>query len=77
MVEKPTYRHKINTGIYVLSPACFRSIKKDEKMDMPSLLLERLGEGKRIGAVAHVGYWLDIGRVADYEKAQNEISTLL
>lgn len=77
MVEKPTFRHKINTGIYVLSPACYGSVEKNRLTDMPSLLLNRVSEGKRVGAVSHAGYWLDIGRIADYEKAQKDISSLI
>lgn len=77
MVEKPTYRHQINTGMYVLSPACYRSVQKDKPTDMPSLLLDRMEGGKRVGAVTHAGYWLDIGRIADYEKAQKDISMLI
>jgi dTDP-glucose pyrophosphorylase len=77
MREKPTSRHNRTTGIYVLSPSCYQSVKQNKTIDMPSLLLERIGEGKSVGAAIHPGYWLDIGRMADYQKAQRDILTLI
>lgn len=77
MREKPTYRHNINTGIYVLSPSFYKSLERNKKTDMPTLLLEGIGAGKHVGAATHSGYWLDIGRMADYQKAQNDILTLI
>lgn len=76
MVEKPTYRYKINTGIYVLSSECVGDVEVSERIDMPSLLQRRIDKGFKIATAVHRGYWLDIGQMADYQKAQQDIKSL-
>lgn len=73
MVEKPTYRYKINTGIYVLDPAIVKSVKHSQRIDMPTLLEVHRKNNKRIGVYTSYDYWLDIGQMKDYQKAQNDI----
>lgn len=73
MIEKPVYRHLINTGIYVLSPDTVASVEKGCSIDLPSLLEKRKNDGFTIGAYRSRDYWLDIGRMADYQKAQEDI----
>ncbi len=73
MVEKPTYRYKINTGIYVLNPEIVNSVKVDQRIDMPTLLEQHRESGKRIGTYTSYDYWLDIGQMKDYQKAQSDI----
>ena len=77
MREKPTYRHDINTGIYILSHACVSGVSAGERIDMPSYLEHRISQGHRVGAMRHTGYWLDIGRITDYERAQKDIDDIL
>ncbi|GHA27663.1 mannose-1-phosphate guanylyltransferase [Oceanisphaera arctica] len=76
MVEKPTYRYRINTGIYVLSPECVASVKPDTKIDLPTLLEQRMSQQEKVGIYTSHDYWLDIGRMDDYQKAQNDIKGL-
>lgn len=76
MVEKPTYRYKINTGIYVLNPDIVASVKSGEHIDMPSLLEKHRQNRKRIGTYTSYDYWLDIGQMKDYQKAQRDIEIL-
>ena len=73
MVEKPTYRYKINTGIYVLSPEIVESVQVEQRIDMPTLLEQHREGGKRIGTYTSYDYWLDIGQMKDYQKAQSDI----
>lgn len=73
MVEKPTYRYKINTGIYVLSPEVVASVKVGQRIDMPTLLEQHRQQKKRIGTYTSYDYWLDIGQMKDYQKAQRDI----
>jgi dTDP-glucose pyrophosphorylase len=77
MVEKPTYRYKINTGIYVLSPGCVASVKPNIKIDLPTLLAQRMLQEEKVGIYTTYDYWLDIGQMADYQKAQQDIKGLL
>ena len=73
MVEKPTYRYHINTGIYVLSPECVASVQHNTQIDLPTLLKQRMDRSKRVGIYTTHEYWLDIGQMADYQKAQQDI----
>lgn len=73
MVEKPTYRYKINTGIYVLNPSIVCSVLPGQRIDMPTLLEQHRRKSKRIGTFTSYDYWLDIGQVKDYQKAQRDI----
>jgi len=77
MVEKPTYRYNINTGIYVLSPECVASVKPNIKIDLPTLLAQRMEQEEKVGIYTTYDYWLDIGQMADYQKAQQDIKGLL
>ena len=75
MVEKPTYRYRINTGIYVLSPECVASVEPNTKIDLPTLLAQRIEKEEKVGIYTSYDYWLDIGQMADYQKAQQDIKT--
>ena len=74
MVEKPIHRFHVNAGIYVLSRKIIDSVKINEKVDMPTLL-ERHLDGK-IMMFQFQDYWLDIGRMDDFNKAQADITSL-
>lgn len=73
LIEKPTYRHDINTGIYVVSQEFVRSVREGERIDMPTQLEYRISCGEKVGVLRHSGYWLDVGRMSDYQKAQRDI----
>lgn len=73
MVEKPVYRYKINTGIYVINPEIVASVQVSQRIDLPNLLEQHRGRQKRIGTYTSYDYWLDIGQMKDYQKAQRDI----
>lgn len=73
MREKPVYQYDINTGIYVLSSDCVNGVKTGVRQDMPSYLQDRILSGFCVGAFRQNGYWLDIGQMSDYQKAQRDI----
>ena len=74
MVEKPTHRYSVNAGIYVVSPQIYKSVKTNEKIDMPTLLERNLDENVHL--YTFHDYWLDIGRVDDFKRAQSDIKLL-
>lgn len=70
--EKPVQRFFVNAGIYVLEPEVLGMIPKDLPFDMPTLF-ERLVADERETAVFPIReYWLDIGRIDDFERAEGE-----
>lgn len=74
MEEKPTQRFFVNAGIYVLSPNVLERIPHNRFFDMTSLFdLLMKDEGQTI-AFPIREYWLDIGRMADFERANIEFA---
>lgn len=70
--EKPMHRSFVNAGIYVLNPEVFDYIPNNEFFDMPDLFKQLMAKQKNVSAFPVREYWLDIGRMADFEKANNE-----
>jgi dTDP-glucose pyrophosphorylase/CBS domain-containing protein len=75
VVEKPEQRVLVNAGIYLIEPAALGLIPKGHRFDMPDLIAALLGAGRRVVSFPIVEYWLDIGRLPDYEKAQHDAIT--
>ncbi len=70
--EKPIHNFFVNAGIYILDPECIDLIPRDEFYDMPSLFEKIITNNKKTISFPLQEYWLDIGRIADYEKANLE-----
>ncbi len=70
--EKPTYKYFVNGGIYILSPQVLEYIPKDEFFDMPTLFELLIKNDKNVLSFPIHEYWLDIGRMEELQKAQNE-----
>jgi len=71
-IEKPTYPLFVSMGINVLNVRCRSYIKEGESIGMPDLMLRMKKEGEKIFCYPSDCYWLDIGRVEDYQIAQDE-----
>lgn len=69
IVEKPVYRYFVNAGIYVLEQRCLGYLPKDEYFDMTSLLEKLLADGSAVSSYPIHEYWQDVGRKADYDRA--------
>lgn len=70
--EKPTHKFFVSAGIYMLSPQSLVHIPKDEFFDMPTLFEKLIAKGNNAVSFPIREYWLDIGRMSDYERANNE-----
>jgi dTDP-glucose pyrophosphorylase len=69
IVEKPVHKSFVNAGIYVLDPHVLQYVPQDEFYDMPDLFKKLMDMQSGVSAFPLREYWLDIGRVDDYEKA--------
>ncbi|MFE6375865.1 sugar phosphate nucleotidyltransferase [Bacillus subtilis] len=67
-VEKPITSHLISSGIYVFDPYIVNVIPK-KRMDMPELIQKLLAEKKKVMSHIHLGEWIDIGTLPQFEKA--------
>ena len=70
--EKPVHRFFVNAGMYVLEPEVVASIAAGTRLDMPDLFRNLIETGQRVTAFPVREYWLDIGRHADFHKANQE-----
>jgi NDP-sugar pyrophosphorylase family protein len=70
--EKPIQRFVIAAGIYILSPSALPHVPANQFTDMPSLFLDLAGKGLSTRCHFIDGYWLDIGRLPDYERANSD-----
>ena len=70
--EKPVQRFTVSAGIYVLSPHLLELVPRATFFDMPALFEAANREGLRARCHRIDGYWLDIGRLPDYERANLE-----
>lgn len=72
ILEKPIHQFFVNAGIYVLNPEAVSMVPDNEYFDMPALF-DRLFEKQLETAAFPIReYWLDIGRKADYERANGD-----
>lgn len=70
--EKPIQRFTVSAGIYVLSPQVLALVPCATQFDMPELFEISAQKGLRARCHRIEGYWLDIGRLPDYERANLE-----
>ncbi|MEK4885938.1 nucleotidyltransferase family protein [Bacillus sp. FSL W8-0223] len=72
--EKPIERHFVNAGIYVLNPEVLNYIPENQYFDMPSLFELLIKRQEKTNVFPIREYWLDIGKIPDFEKANLEFS---
>jgi len=74
ITEKPAHRFFVNAGIYVLNPPVIERLRNIGHIDMTEVLLRESKNGKKDVIVFPVHeYWLDIGRVDEFERGQEEV----
>lgn len=69
-MEKPNLTHVVSMGIYCMEPEVLRHIPADVPFGFDHLMAGMLDRGLPVRVFAHEGFWLDIGRVEDFHKAQ-------
>ena len=70
--EKPTQSFFVSAGIYMFSPIVLDFIPKGVFYDMPTLFGELLKHDFPIHPFPIREYWLDIGRMDEYRRANDE-----
>ncbi len=75
--EKPSYKSFISAGIYMLSPNILEQIPKNKYFDMPTLFELLIKNHKIVKSFPVYDYWIDIGRIDDYDKANLDYSRLI
>jgi len=74
--EKPTYTYYSNGGIYLMKKEVVDCIPKNTFYNATDLMEQLIKEKKKVISYPFHGYWLDMGRHEDYEKAKKDIELI-
>jgi NDP-sugar pyrophosphorylase family protein len=69
--EKPRTSHLIVAGIYVMNPEVLE-IDRSGKTDIPEVISLLIAQGKKVAVCEIKEPWIDVGKLSDYERANNE-----
>jgi NDP-mannose synthase len=75
-LEKPSYDYYVSMGIYIFEPRVLAYIPHNAYLDFPDLVLKLIRAGERVLSYPYEGYWMDLGRADDYEKATNDFDSM-
>lgn len=69
ILEKPSYDHIVNTGVYIFEPSFFKYLKKNNKMDINNLINILKSHKQKIGVYPlSADSWLDFGQWNEINK---------
>jgi NDP-sugar pyrophosphorylase family protein len=74
--EKPRQLFQVSMGVYMVNLETLSFVPNQNIFGFDNLMLKLLKEKKFVSVRPHSGYWLDIGRPDDYEKAIDEFELL-
>jgi NDP-sugar pyrophosphorylase family protein len=69
--EKPILSHVVSMGVYCMEPEVLDHIPSSVPFGFDDLVLCMLEQGIQVCTFRHSGMWMDIGRVEDFQKAQD------
>jgi len=70
--EKPDYHFSVSMGVYVFSGAVLEFVPHGKPFGFDDLMRTLTEKHQPINTVLHSGFWLDIGRVDDYQRANSQ-----
>jgi NDP-mannose synthase len=70
--EKPTYQHWVSIGVYVFDKRVLEYIPETGPLDFPDLIKLLLRGNQTVAVFPFQDFWLDIGRMEDYQLALDE-----
>ena len=73
VVEKPIKTFLVNAGIYLLGPLACARVPRGRRYDMTDLIQDLVDEGRTVVGFPISEYWLDIGRLEDYQQAVTDV----
>ncbi len=75
-IEKPTYDFMVSMGIYVFEPRVLDFIPRNQYLDFPDLVKQLIAAGEIVAGFPFDGYWQDLGRADDYERAVEDFDRM-
>lgn len=73
--EKPVFNFVVSMGIYVFSKSILKYVPNNKPFGFDNLMFTLLENQIPIHTFPYNGYWLDIGRLDDYQKANDDIDS--
>ena len=70
--EKPEYTFEVSMGVYVMNRKVLDIVPSETHFGFDNLMLTMLEQKQPVRIFPYKGYWLDIGRPEDYEKANED-----
>ena len=70
--EKPEHNHFVNAGIYVINPEVVQRVPENTFMNITDVFEPLMGQKPGVSAFLINEYWMDIGRIDDFSKANEE-----
>lgn len=74
--EKPAYTYYSNGGIYLIKRELLEYIPIEKSFNATDLMEKLISLGKKVISYPFEGYWLDIGKHEDYDKAQQDVEKI-
>ena len=60
-----------------MEPELVNKVNTNTSIDMPNLLENQIGQGEKISVFPLYEYWLDVGQIEEYKKANREFTDIL
>ncbi len=73
LVEKPSYTYYSNAGIYLIKKEYINKIPKNAPYNSTDFMELLIDEKLKVCHFPIRGYWLDIGNIANYSKAKDDV----
>ena len=70
--EKPVQKFFVSAGIHVIESSVIDLLSKDAFYDMPDLFSKMSDQGMPAGVFPVLEYWLDVGQLEDFHKANGD-----
>jgi dTDP-glucose pyrophosphorylase len=74
--EKPTYTYYSNGGIYLMKREMLHFIPKGKFYNATDLMEYLIQKNYKVISFPFSGYWLDVGKHEDFEKAQSDLNNI-
>jgi len=76
LIEKPTFTYYSNGGVYLMKKGMLHHIPKNSFFNSTDLMESLINKNFKVISYPFSGYWLDVGKHEDFEKAQIDIQNL-
>jgi dTDP-glucose pyrophosphorylase len=76
LIEKPIYTYYSNGGVYLIKRNLLNLIPKNNFYNATDLIEDLIQKNRKVISFPFSGYWLDVGKHEDFEKAQIDINNI-